>query len=150
MLDQPLLDTLSGADISEAFAGSDDIDSEHKLWRGQDLNLRPSGYEPDELPDCSTPRSNLCGAARLTGVTGSSRQDKQNMPAVRHVKSRTAFFPTDCDYFGSEYDYSAVWSSESARFVPRSSDSFKSGGVAKVVRITIITTAEYVSLETTG
>ena len=25
------------------------------LW-GQDLNLRPSGYEPDELPDCSTPR----------------------------------------------------------------------------------------------
>ena len=25
-------------------------------WRGKDLNLRPSGYEPDELPDCSTPR----------------------------------------------------------------------------------------------
>tara|TARA_B100000959_G_scaffold244718_1_gene268842 strand:+ start:185 stop:346 length:162 start_codon:yes stop_codon:yes gene_type:complete len=22
--------------------------------QGQDLNLRPSGYEPDELPDCST------------------------------------------------------------------------------------------------
>ena len=24
--------------------------------RGQDLNLRPSGYEPLELPGCSTPR----------------------------------------------------------------------------------------------
>jgi len=23
------------------------------------LNLRPSGYEPDELPDCSTPQQNL-------------------------------------------------------------------------------------------
>ncbi len=24
--------------------------------RGQDLNLRPLGYEPNELPDCSTPQ----------------------------------------------------------------------------------------------
>ena len=32
-----------------------DHPSETKL-RGQDLNLRPSGYEPDELPGCSTPR----------------------------------------------------------------------------------------------
>jgi hypothetical protein len=27
--------------------------------RGQDLNLRPLGYEPNELPDCSTPRLKL-------------------------------------------------------------------------------------------
>ena len=28
----------------------------YKKLRGVDLNHRPSGYEPDELPDCSTPR----------------------------------------------------------------------------------------------
>src|SRR5438309_5534976 len=27
--------------------------------RGRDLNPRPLGYEPNELPDCSTPRQNL-------------------------------------------------------------------------------------------
>ncbi len=27
-----------------------------KWLRGPDLNRRPSGYEPDELPCCSTPR----------------------------------------------------------------------------------------------
>ncbi len=28
-------------------------------WRGQDLNLRPRGYEPRELPGCSTPRQGV-------------------------------------------------------------------------------------------
>src|ERR1700740_3245660 len=36
-----------------------------KVWlRGRDLNPRPSGYEPDELPGCSTPRQCVKG----TGV----------------------------------------------------------------------------------
>jgi hypothetical protein len=31
-----------------------------KGWlRGRDLNPRPLGYEPNELPDCSTPRQEL-------------------------------------------------------------------------------------------
>ena len=25
-----------------------------RLWQGRDLNPRPRGYEPHELPDCST------------------------------------------------------------------------------------------------
>jgi hypothetical protein len=37
--------------------------------RGQDLNLRPLGYEPNELPGCSTPHSQ-CN----NGVT--ARQDR--------------------------------------------------------------------------
>ena len=38
-------------------------------WRGWDLNPRPSGYEPDELPNCSTPR---CGHHH--SAVASSRQ----------------------------------------------------------------------------
>ncbi len=50
-------------------------------WRGQDLNLRPSGYEPDELPDCSTPRRG--GGTRLPeGRFGSQRP---SMPFFRRT-----------------------------------------------------------------
>ena len=34
--------------------------SPEQSWlRGRDLNPRPLGYEPNELPDCSTPRQKL-------------------------------------------------------------------------------------------
>ena len=36
--------------------------SEERLtfeWRGPDLNRRPRGYEPRELPGCSTPRQGV-------------------------------------------------------------------------------------------
>ena len=46
--------------------------------REQDLNLRPSGYEPDELPGCSIPRQPLMldqgnGGFSLRKAEGPSR-----------------------------------------------------------------------------
>ena len=41
--------------------------------RGQDLNLRPSGYEPDELPGCSTPRKSCDAISLAVHGRGSSR-----------------------------------------------------------------------------
>jgi hypothetical protein len=35
---------------------SPEVSFEAFQLRGEDLNLRPSGYEPDELPGCSTAR----------------------------------------------------------------------------------------------
>jgi hypothetical protein len=33
--------------------------------RGVDLNHRPLGYEPNELPDCSTPQKNHNSALKV-------------------------------------------------------------------------------------
>ena len=47
---KPAPDTIKKVDVTE-------IRYIHSIWlRRQDLNLRPPGYEPDELPNCSTPR----------------------------------------------------------------------------------------------
>jgi hypothetical protein len=45
---------------------------EKKFWlRGLDLNQRPLGYEPNELPDCSTPRNYYsCPASQCQVVFG--------------------------------------------------------------------------------
>ncbi|CDN42003.1 hypothetical protein BN871_AT_00050 [Paenibacillus sp. P22] len=59
--------------------------------RGQDLNLRPSGYEPDELPDCSTPRRPKKERFRL------EHKDKYTIKASRkstsYGKYLTPYFP---------------------------------------------------------
>ena len=34
------------------------------------MNLRPSGYEPDELPGCSTPRQECLGVSGASAAMG--------------------------------------------------------------------------------
>ena len=56
--------------------------------RGQDLNLRPSGYEPDELPGCSTPRQGLAG------VESWLASNRERLAAARRHPSMTWRRPT--------------------------------------------------------
>ena len=59
----------------------------HPQLRGEDLNLRPSGYEPDELPGCSTAqaedspgRGRVKGFAVLTAVLSGHGIARENRP----------------------------------------------------------------------
>lgn len=47
--------------------------------RGQDLNLRPPGYEPGELPDCSTPQCLGASCAQERILRGSSVNGKEDL-----------------------------------------------------------------------
>ena len=54
-------------------------------WRGQDSNLRPRGYEPRELPGCSTPR-------RLCGILAISRPKSRPLSAVFGLTATSRFW----------------------------------------------------------
>ena len=66
----------------------EDTGSANLRWlRGGDLNPRPLGYEPNELPDCSTPRQALHW--RTFGVR---RSTQSNTRTACHASLR-AFVP---------------------------------------------------------
>jgi hypothetical protein len=50
--------------------------------RGRDLNPRPSGYEPDELPGCSTPRF------IYVDKQGESKLKKFNRKSLRNAQDK--------------------------------------------------------------
>src|SRR5271157_5845977 len=52
-------------------AATEGVCNQELVWlRGVDLNHRPLGYEPNELPDCSTPQidDNVCTTSGQTRV----------------------------------------------------------------------------------
>jgi hypothetical protein len=50
------------------------------MWlRGGDLNPRPLGYEPNELPDCSTPRHVVSGTNRTANAYGLTDPNEENV-----------------------------------------------------------------------
>ena len=63
-----------------------------EIWlRGGDLNPRPLGYEPNELPDCSTPRYRkrfiVARAPRIAQLTFASDIPRQAPTSLKRASS---------------------------------------------------------------
>src|SRR5438046_9868639 len=72
-----------------------------KGWlRGRDLNPRPLGYEPNELPDCSTPRHPNILSLEMVGL-GRFELPTSRLSGVR--SNQLSYRPTglQCDSFFS-------------------------------------------------
>ena len=85
MLIDSVLDIVRQTDVKFSLVISDDVNaighrSCEKIWlRGLDLNQRPSGYEPDELPGCSTPRDENSGDIDSVQIEKRSHLDETHL-----------------------------------------------------------------------
>ena len=69
--------------------------------RGLDLNQRPSGYEPDELPDCSTPRQSWAKSIRTLPLRVNRTPGND--------KARSSAGPTEIWYRGGDSNPYSLW-----------------------------------------
>ena len=64
--------------------------------RGLDLNQRPSGYEPDELPGCSTPRDHygemMRGSKLKAGFGGGQPDRGESVSCAANSRQRRYYF----------------------------------------------------------
>jgi hypothetical protein len=67
-----------------------------EIWlRGRDLNPRPLGYEPNELPDCSTPRQ-LEEPHTIIAIAVRQRPRRTDQPAPPLPSSRRVKSSSNC------------------------------------------------------
>src|SRR4030095_9116377 len=72
-----------------------------KNWlRGRDLNPRPSGYEPDELPGCSTPRSKERQYRRCLKRRKAIFMRGARLRTAPHKGAALSYIPLRCRLFG--------------------------------------------------
>jgi hypothetical protein len=80
----------------------DEARNPEESWlRGRDLNPRPLGYEPNELPDCSTPRQGKSDCSTLRTNANSA------VPIREQSQRERAVNPGDLD--GKVHAPSAAW-----------------------------------------